>query len=405
MSQFRPAPPQLPLLSLAVCLMLMAWHRPAKGAEEGAGYSTNANDQAQCKRQLNIIYGAIQQYREQRNGELPGKLSDLTPEFIHNADVLVCPYVNSRQGGLRTWKKRFRELTSDSHTSYSYEMPPEPLDLYQWRGLPMKTWRDFKKRQQDELGPVVPIVRCLDHRPCLNLAIGGNIFPSGEYWEKEFRVGEDLLTIANLFRVPPSARSAEFPPRAPEASSKLLDLTGSYNATLTNGWQGFTGNDLTAFPAGIQKLDGVEFDVRGVIQLQGTELPAVFPREVTGIKVGQKCRRIHFLHALSFAYQTNTTQAWYRFHYANEEVEEFRVLSGQHIADWWRELGNTNSLSHATVAWRGQNDASKAYGAVISLYHTVWENPRRESVINTITLDAGSKKYLAGPFILAITVE
>jgi hypothetical protein len=184
-----------------------------------------------------------------------------------------------------------------------------------------------------------------------------------------------------------------------------VDLTAFYNAALTDGWQGFNGNHLAAFPAGIQRFGGVEFDVRGVIQLQGTELPAVFPSEVAGIRVGQKCERIHFLHALSFAYQTNTTQAWYRVHYADDAVEEFRVLSGQHIADWWREPGNTNTLSHATVAWSGHNDASKAYGASVSLYHTVWENPRKESVIKTITLDAGNKKYLAGPFVLAITLE
>ena len=159
------------LLTLAVCLFLPVGHPSAQEAKVQTGYSTNTADQAECKLQLNIIYGAIQQYREKHAGQLPDKLSDLTPGLIRNPDLLICPYVQKR-GGLRTWKKRFRDLASDPHTSYSYEMPPEPMDYFQWRGVPKKTWRDYKDRQKEELGPVVPIVRCLDHRPCLNLAVG-----------------------------------------------------------------------------------------------------------------------------------------------------------------------------------------------------------------------------------------
>ena len=394
-------------LALAAALFFSAGEPLAQGAGVQAGHSTNAADLADCKRQLNIIYGAIQQYREQHGSKLPDKLSDLTPEFIHNPDVLVCPYVQKR-GGLRTWKKRFHEHAPDPHTSYSYEMPPEPLDSFHWRGLPKKTWRDFKERQAEQFGPVVPIVRCLDHRPCLNLAIGAQIYESEEYWEKNFSQDDHLLTVANLFRIPASERplsSRDFPPRDPKAGPRLLDLTAYYNGNLTNGWQGFGGNHLASLPAGIQKFDGVEFDVRGLIQLRGTEVPAAFPNRVRGIAVGRKCGRIHFLHAASFPYESDTVQASYVFHYANGAVQEFRVVYGQHIADWWRKRADVSTLTKATIAWTGENEASKAYGMALGLYHTAWENPLKDVEIATVTFDAGSKPFLAGPFVLAITLE
>src|SRR5215218_10090739 len=103
--------------ALVTCLFVIAWPSLAQEGDPQSGFSTNASDQAECKRQLNIIYGAIQQYREQHGDKLPDKLSDLSPDFIHNPDVLVCPYVRKR-GGLRTWARHLRDLTSDPHSSY-----------------------------------------------------------------------------------------------------------------------------------------------------------------------------------------------------------------------------------------------------------------------------------------------
>jgi len=60
------------------------------------------------------------------------------------------------------------------------------------------------------------------------------------------------------------------------------------------------GNGLEALPAGLPVLDGVLFDVRGIVQLTGRltrcSRPAV-SEQVRGIPIGLKCRRLHFLHA------------------------------------------------------------------------------------------------------------
>jgi hypothetical protein len=396
------------LAGLATMLFAFEVSSPAQKVDKDRHYSVDPAEKAACEKQLNILTGAIRKYQEDHGNTLPSKLSDLGTDYLHDRSVLTCPFVRKR-GGLQIWKKQYRDLALDPHTSYSYEFSPEPMDYHQWRGAPKKTWRDWKERQVEQLGGVVPIVRCHDHRPWLNLAFDGQIYPSSAiYWERNFSTNDDLLTVANLFRVPPPVRPltvTDFPPRDPKASVRLLDLTGSYNATLTNSWQGFPENHLATVPAGLQECDGVHFDVRGVIQLHGTELPALFPRKVTGIKVHQKCARIHFLHAVSFFYQPGTAQASYSIHYADGDANEFRVIYGKHIADWWFDSLNSASPTEAKVAWTGQNEAAKAYGMSLRLYHAVWENPRPEAEIATLTFDALPKQFTAGPFLVAITLE
>jgi len=58
------------------------------------------------------------------------------------------------------------------------------------------------------------------------------------------------------------------PPRDPKADKQMLDLSAFYNAALSESWHGGTENDLAALPAGLQTLDGVKFDIRGIVQLR-----------------------------------------------------------------------------------------------------------------------------------------
>jgi len=283
------------LLTLAAWLLLTECRSLAQESGLSAAPSIDPAEKVPCKRQLNRITGAIREYRKDHEGRLPDRLADLTPDYIHDPRVLVCPYVRSR-GGLRTWKRQTAELSVDAYSSYHYEFAQDPVDAYRWRGLPKKTWQEAKARLENMWGDVVPIVRCHDHDPRLNLAVGGPIYESGRNWEENFgKRAEFSMTFANLFPSPEATEGLgpkDFPPRDPCAPPQLLDLTAYYNAALTNSWQGFGGNDLASLPTGIRKFDGVQFDVRGVIQLRGTQLPAMYPWRVDDIPVRQKCARI-----------------------------------------------------------------------------------------------------------------
>jgi hypothetical protein len=112
----------------------------------GATVSRDPADKAACQANLNFIFQAIREYRKQHKDKLPDKLSDLTSAFIHDPRILICPFVQ-KTGGLRSWRKVIRELEFDAGTSYGYEFPRKIMGDDLWRGLPKRTWRDYKERQ------------------------------------------------------------------------------------------------------------------------------------------------------------------------------------------------------------------------------------------------------------------
>jgi hypothetical protein len=51
---------------------------------------------------------------------------------------------------------------------------------------PLRTNREWKRKQMGLVGSDVPIVRCLLHKPVLNLSFGGKIYESPLFWEQNF---------------------------------------------------------------------------------------------------------------------------------------------------------------------------------------------------------------------------
>jgi hypothetical protein len=202
------------------------------------------------------------------------------------------------------------------------------------------------------------------------------------------------------------------PPRDPKADSRLIDLTGKYNALLTEQWhpdaEGLPSgvNHLGAVPKGVQKLGGTDFDVRGVIQLTGTQAEfagAAFPEAQIGIKLGRKCQRLHFLQSAGWTAEDGTPIAKYVLHYAGGEQAVLNIVYGADVRDWWAAPGDAKELKSATVAWSGSNAATEAAGRSLRLYKRTYANPKPNLQIET--LDFISTQADAAPFLIAITVE
>jgi hypothetical protein len=183
----------------------------------------------------------------------------------------------------------------------------------------------------------------------------------------------------------------------------LLDLTEHFNALLADSWQGYPSNTLAGLPAGLQEFAGIRFDVRGLIQVRGFGLPVEFPKKVEGIKVNQRCGRIHFLHATAFWHRPGTKVASYIIHYADSQVREIPLVYGEQIADWWFDPRKPAELTDAKVAWTGENEAAKSHGKAIRLYQSNWENPLRDVEVATISFLSSLTQ--AAPFLIAITLE
>jgi hypothetical protein len=200
---------------------------------------------------------------------------------------------------------------------------------------------------------------------------------------------------------------SKIPARDPKADARLVDLTGKYNALLTEQWhpdaQGIPAgaNHLGSLPRGIQKLGGIDFDVRGVIQLTGTQAEAAgaaFPEAQTGIKLGRKCKRLHFLQAAGWQAEDGKVIGRYVLHYAGGEKASLDIVYGADTLDWWKGAAEAKPPQSATVVWTGSSPATEAAGTSLRLFKRTYDNPKPDLTIET--LDFVSTQAESAPFLV-----
>lgn len=193
------------------------------------------------------------------------------------------------------------------------------------------------------------------------------------------------------------------PPRSPGAERPLVDISQYYNASLSDSWLDPARKlDLVALGPGPHRIDGSDFDVRGILQLSGTSNPLWtnrFPRQLTGIPIQQRSRRLHFLHGTSGSAPLGSHVASFIIRYEDGHDRLIPVHYGYDVRDW---LGHTSSEEAGRglrPSWTGTNSV----GIPIQLFHQLWWNPRSEVDIRSI--DFVSVHPDSAPFLLAITVE
>ena len=204
----------------------------------------------------------------------------------------------------------------------------------------------------------------------------------------------------------PVQLAQRIPPRSAQARAELLDLSGFYNAVLSQDWHGpREGNDLASLPQGLQSFAGTDFDVRGIVQLSSQVLSGPileFPEKVEGIPVHRECRALYFLHASGGSANRleGTLLGKYVVHFANGEQQEIPIAYGLDVRDWWIESNEPTTTCRSVIAWRGSNPQAK-HG--IRLFKSAWTNATTQIKIDT--LDYVSSHGTSAPFLIAITAE
>jgi hypothetical protein len=205
---------------------------------------------------------------------------------------------------------------------------------------------------------------------------------------------------------------SKIPARDPKADSRLIDLTGKYNALLSEQWHPDANglpsgvNHLDALPRGVQKLGGTDFDVRGVIQLTGTQAEfagGAFPESQPGIKIGQKCKQLTMLQATGWRTEDGTTIGTYVLHYVGGAQATLNIVYGVDARDWWLSSGEPKEAKSATIAWTGSNSAADGAGSSLRLFKRTYDNPKPDLTIETI--DFVSTQSESAPFLIAVTLE
>ncbi len=69
-------------------------------------------------------------------------------------------------------------------------------------------------------------------------------------------------------------------------------------------------------------------------------------------------------------------------HLANGEAIEIPLVLGRDLGDWWNQSDDQNATF--TVAWAGQNEASRGRNRSFRLFKTTWENPFPQVAIESI---------------------
>jgi WD40 repeat protein len=195
-------------------------------------------------------------------------------------------------------------------------------------------------------------------------------------------------------------------PRDPKAGPYLIDLSRHFSAALSNTWPSdLAENSLARLPRGLQTFSGVNFDVRGVIQLGGLKFnfSERFPENIEGIRINLSCRRIHFLQATQWFLPDGTVIGHYTARYADGRLVEIPIVYGRNIRDWWAHENEGPLPPNLSIAWSGRILDSLPTAQAIRVFEWKWENPRPETAIET--LDFESSMTDCSPFLIAITLE
>ena len=213
----------------------------------------------------------------------------------------------------------------------------------------------------------------------------------------------------------PGPEMPPYPPRDPDAGPAQLDLTRFYNAHLEHSW---TDNNifqddasLSQLPTGLQRFNGVVFDVRGLIQLSGARFRSQstqYPVRMDGIPVGFPMNRLHIVGAVVDAPRRvvrGSEMGWVRFNYRDGVSETRALILGRDLEDWWVSAVNPRRPETAKHAWRGMNPATERNPSptCLELYHAILASPHPGKAVASIDLISADGP--ASPFIVALTAE
>jgi hypothetical protein len=161
------------------------------------------------------------------------------------------------------------------------------------------------------------------------------------------------------------------------------------------------------------ELNGVELDIRGVIQLCRAERRGG-PWEVAefdytvrfdGIPIQQEAARLHLLLGTIRPEAEGTVIAKLDLHYADGETRPLDLVYGRDVREWWYDpaKADAETTDRAKVVGTGLNPVANEYGRRLRLYLNTRENPRPG--VKITTFDFVSAMSHSAPFLIAVTVE
>jgi hypothetical protein len=199
-----------------------------------------------------------------------------------------------------------------------------------------------------------------------------------------------------------------FPARDPRTPPDSLDLSLCFNARLDEDWhrRSDLGNNLASLTPGMLTLEGIPFDVRGVVQISGQlrDLDPAYPERIGAIAVGRNCRQLHFLHGTGWVVAEGSTIANWIIRWTDGREESVPIIYGRDVRNWHFWPTMRQESGGAQPVWKGPQARWKdKITSGVRIYHTAWQNPRPD--VPVASIDFVSAGAASAPFLLAVTVE
>lgn len=170
-------------------------------------------------------------------------------------------------------------------------------------------------------------------------------------------------------------------------------------------------NNLARLPAGYRIIEGVRFNVAGIIDLTcGYDVAQTnnlypYPASVEGIPVNRFCHQLHLLHGTAGGADDQMVVAKLVLHYADGTTADLDIIYGQQVYDWWFKGDGKRPLAGNTrTAWIGENPTARKEGYRIWVFKTSFINPKPGVRIETIDY-VSALAPTSAPFLLALTTE
>ena len=374
---------------------------------------------ADCERQLALVHEAVMGWHRKR-GQFPAVLSDLVNEGAIDDRYLICPVLrqnrrlSTRDPSLKT------QLSRESLSLYTYEFASRAGS-----DIPAK-----KLLQRQVVGDWIPIVRCGEHddpasgqgRIMINIGVNGALYRSRVYWEAQF-AGVCLtsyLRSSSFLKArgwPLSrhikARSAALP------LDKSLDLSDFYNALIDGSWRlplpdsgGLTEFLQLLDERSVLAVDGVEYDVRGVLSLDGVGLKGSglrdkdydgdyeSPRESAVIPCQLKGRSLSVLAGCVFGASRGADAGHLEVGFEGGGTAKLPLIYG----------GNIASTEALCQGWDGppskcvwSHDGAREGHEPLAVFRLLWPPWEMERTVVNVVFRSGASSV--SPFLLAVSIS
>jgi hypothetical protein len=171
--------------------------------------------------------------------------------------------------------------------------------------------------------------------------------------------------------------------------TKYVDLGPFYNFAISEEIHGKPGNTIP-LKQGVDDYNGVNFDVRGIIQLSSKlafeKSHILYPEKVSGIPVNLRARELCFLHSSAWESKKGADVVKIVVHYTDHQARDLTIRYQEEVEDWWFMTGKSIFPVNAQLAWEGSNTRVKEIGFELKLYRFTWANPLPEIEISTVDL-------------------